>query len=59
MSSSATPHGARPTGTVVGSPYQGKVTHYKIKNAYGVIFDDLLAGFFISLLFFFHYEILV
>ena len=31
MSSSATPHGARPTGTVVGSPYQGKVTHYKIK----------------------------
>jgi hypothetical protein len=35
MSSSATPHGARPTGTVVGSPYQGKVTHYKIKNAYG------------------------
>ena len=35
MSSSATPHGARPVGTVVGSPYQGKVTHYKIKNAYG------------------------
>ena len=35
MSSSATPHGARPVGTIVGSPYQGKVTHYKIKNAYG------------------------
>jgi hypothetical protein len=35
MSSSATPHGARPVGTVVGSPYQGKVTHYKIKNAFG------------------------
>lgn len=31
----------------------------KIKNAYGVIFDDLLAGFFISLLFFIHYEILI
>ena len=31
----------------------------KIKNAYGVIFDDILAGFFISLLFFFHYEILI
>ena len=35
MASSAAPHGARPVGTVVGSPYQGKVTHYKIKNAYG------------------------
>ena len=35
MSSSATPHGARPVGTIVGSPYQGKVTHYKIKNAFG------------------------
>jgi hypothetical protein len=35
MSSSATPSGARPVGTVVGSPYQGKVTHYKIKNAFG------------------------
>jgi hypothetical protein len=35
MSLSATPSGARPVGTVVGSPYQGKVTHYKIKNAFG------------------------
>tara|TARA_R100001082_G_scaffold101761_1_gene71454 strand:- start:198 stop:785 length:588 start_codon:yes stop_codon:yes gene_type:complete len=35
MASSATPHGARPVGTIVGSPYQGKVTHYKIKNAFG------------------------
>jgi len=34
MSSSSTPNGAKPVGTVVGSPYQGKVTHYKIKNAY-------------------------
>lgn len=30
----------------------------KIKNAYGVVFDDLLAGIFISLLFFLHYELL-
>jgi len=35
MSTTAAPFGARPIGTVVGSPYQGKVTHYKIKNAYG------------------------
>ena len=44
MSSSATPHGARPCGTVVGSPYQGKVTHYKIKNAYGtsIFFGDFV-----------------
>ena len=44
MSSSATPHGARPTGTIVGSPYQGKVTHYKIKNAFGtsIFFGDFV-----------------
>jgi len=44
MSSSATPMGARPLGTVVGSPYQGKVTHYKIKNAYGtsIFFGDFV-----------------
>ncbi len=44
MSSSATPMGARPCGTVVGSPYQGKVTHYKIKNAYGtsIFFGDFV-----------------
>jgi hypothetical protein len=36
--------GARPCGTVVGSPYQGKVTHYKIKNAYGtsIFFGDFV-----------------
>lgn len=28
----------------------------KIKNAYGVVFDDLLAGIFISLLFYLYYE---
>jgi len=44
MSTSATPHGARPVGTVVGSPYQGKVTHYKIKNAFGtsIFFGDFV-----------------
>ena len=44
MSSSATPHGARPIGTIVGSPYQGKVTHYKIKNAFGtsIFFGDFV-----------------
>ena len=44
MSTSATPMGARPLGTVVGSPYQGKVTHYKIKNAYGtsIFFGDFV-----------------
>lgn len=30
----------------------------KIKNAYGVVFDDLFAGIFISLLFFLYYELL-
>ena len=35
MSSSATPHGAITTGTIVGSAFSNKVTHYKIKNAYG------------------------
>lgn len=44
MSTSATPFGAKPVGTVVGSPYQGKVTHYKIKNAYGtsIFYGDLV-----------------
>ena len=45
MASSAAPHGARPVGTVVGSPYQGKVTHYKIKNAYGT---DIFYGDFVK-----------
>tara|TARA_R110001599_G_scaffold5885_6_gene29171 strand:+ start:21 stop:608 length:588 start_codon:yes stop_codon:yes gene_type:complete len=35
MSSSATPHGAITTGTVVGAAFSNKITHYKIKNAYG------------------------
>ena len=29
MSSSATPHGAITTGTIVGSAFSNKVTHYK------------------------------
>jgi len=44
MSTSATPFGAKPVGTVVGSPYQGKVTHYKIKNAYAtsIFYGDIV-----------------
>tara|TARA_R100001377_G_scaffold20824_1_gene10957 strand:+ start:3251 stop:3838 length:588 start_codon:yes stop_codon:yes gene_type:complete len=34
MSTVATPHGARPVGTVVGSPFQGKVTHYPITSGF-------------------------
>ena len=35
MSSSASPHGGRTIGTIVGRPYQGKVTKKKKKNAFG------------------------
>ena len=44
MSTTATPYGSRPIGTIVGSPYQGKVTHYKIKNAYGtsIFYGDIV-----------------
>ena len=35
MASSATPHGAVPVGSLVSAAYNAKVTHYKIKNAYG------------------------
>lgn len=35
MASSATPHGAVPVGSLVSCAYNAKVTHYKIKNAYG------------------------
>ena len=45
MAASAAPHGARVVGTVVGSPYQGKVTHYKIKNAYAT---DIFYGDFVK-----------
>ena len=35
MSSTATPFGASTNGTIVGAAFTNKVTHYKIKNAYG------------------------
>ena len=35
MASSATPMGARPVGSLVSCAYNAKITHYKIKNAYG------------------------
>ncbi len=35
MSSVATPLGASTNGTIVGAAFTNKVTHYKIKNAYG------------------------
>ena len=44
MSSSATPHGATPVGSLVSCAYNAKVTHYKIKNAYGtsIFFGDIV-----------------
>ena len=44
MSTTATLFGSRPLGTIVGSPYQGKVTHYKIKNAYAtdIFYGDIV-----------------
>ena len=44
MSTTATPFGSGPLGTIVGSPYQGKVTHYKIKNAYAtdIFYGDIV-----------------
>ena len=35
MSSSATPHGARPIGSIISCAFNNQVKHYKIKNAYG------------------------
>ena len=35
MASSATPMGARPVSSLVSCAYNAKITHYKIKNAYG------------------------
>ena len=44
MASSATPHGAVPVGSLVSAAYNAKVTHYKIKNAYGtsIFYGDLV-----------------
>jgi|TARA_R100001460_G_scaffold49810_1_gene88056 hypothetical protein len=35
MAATATPHGASPVGSLVSCAYNAKVTHYKIKNAFG------------------------
>tara|TARA_R100001443_G_scaffold68026_1_gene76772 strand:+ start:897 stop:1484 length:588 start_codon:yes stop_codon:yes gene_type:complete len=35
MASSATPFGARPVSSLVSCAYNAKITHYKIKNAFG------------------------
>ena len=35
MASTASPHGARPVGSLVSCAYNAKITHYKIKNAFG------------------------
>ena len=44
MSSSATPHGATPVGSLVSCAYNAKVTHYKIKSAYGtsIFYGDVV-----------------
>jgi len=44
MASTATPHGALPVGSLVSSPFNSKITHYKIKNAFGtsIFFGDFV-----------------
>jgi len=44
MAASAAPHGARPTGSLVSCAFNNKITHYKIKNAYGssIFFGDFV-----------------
>ena len=44
MSASATPHGAVPVGSLVSCAYNAKVTHYKIKSAYGtsIFYGDVV-----------------
>jgi hypothetical protein len=44
MASSATPHGARPVSSLVSCAYNAKITHYKIKNAYGtsIFYGDIV-----------------
>jgi len=44
MSAAATPHGALPVGSLVSSPFNSKITHYKIKNAFGtsIFFGDFV-----------------
>lgn len=45
MSSSATPHGARPVGSIISCAFNNQVKHYKIKNAYGT---DIFYGDFVK-----------
>ena len=44
MAASATPHGAVPIGSLVSCAYNAKVTHYKIKSAYGtsIFYGDVV-----------------
>ena len=44
MSASATPHGAVPVGSLVSCAYNAKVTHNKIKSAYGtsIFYGDIV-----------------
>ena len=44
MAASATPHGAVPVGSLVSCAYNAKVTHYKIKSAYGtsIFYGDIV-----------------
>ena len=44
MAASATPHGAVPVGSLVSCAYNAKVTHYKIKSAYGtsIFYGDVV-----------------
>ena len=45
MASSATPFGARPVSSLVSCAYNAKITHYKIKNAFGT---DIFYGDFVK-----------
>ena len=44
MSATATPHGALPVGSLVSCAFNSKITHYKIKNAFGtsIFFGDFV-----------------
>ena len=46
MSTSATPHGARPVGSIISCAFNNQVKHYKIKNAYGT---SIFYGDFVKL----------
>ena len=46
MSTSATPHGARPVGSIISCAFNNQVKHYKIKNAYAT---SIFYGDFVKL----------